>query len=108
MLYNYYEYATNEVDLFIEQIKQLDVLIGFNNKRFDNRVLSAYTDFDFRSIHTIDILEDIFNVLGFRLSLDHLANITLGAKKSADGLQAIKWWREGRLSEIIDYCSILI
>ncbi len=29
----------------------------------------------------------------------------LGLKKSADGLLALKWWQEGRLDLIVDYCT---
>jgi DEAD/DEAH box helicase domain-containing protein len=39
------------------------------------------------------------------LSLDHLARVNLKIKKSADGLQALRWWKQGRISEIIDYCK---
>ncbi|MCF8026005.1 MAG: hypothetical protein K9K82_11040, partial [Desulfobacteraceae bacterium] len=28
-----------------------------------------------------------------------------GAPKSADGLQALRWWKEGRIREIISYCT---
>ncbi|MDR2726946.1 MAG: hypothetical protein LBC10_03015, partial [Deltaproteobacteria bacterium] len=34
----------------------------------------------------------------------NLARTTLDAPKSADGLQALKWWKEGRLEEIAAYC----
>ena len=33
-----------------------------------------------------------------------IATATLGIGKTADGLDAIKWWREGRLLEIAEYC----
>ena len=52
----------------------------------------------------LDILEEVKNQLGFRLSLDHLASATLDARKSADGLQALRWWQEGKILEIIAYC----
>ena len=48
---------------------------------------------------------DIYQRLGYRISLDHLALVTLGRKKTADGLQALKWWKQGKLKEIVDYCK---
>jgi DEAD/DEAH box helicase domain-containing protein len=36
--------------------------------------------------------------------LAHLAEITLKSRKSADGLQALKWWQQGRIDEILEYC----
>jgi DEAD/DEAH box helicase domain-containing protein len=44
------------------------------------------------------------NRLGYRLSLDHLATATLDAGKTADGLDALRWWKEGKMSKIIAYC----
>jgi hypothetical protein len=42
--------------------------------------------------------------LGHRLGLDAIATATLGVGKTADGLEAIRWWREGKLAEIAEYC----
>jgi DEAD/DEAH box helicase domain-containing protein len=67
-------------------------------------VLKGYTDFDFTRLANLDILEEVKNHLGFRLSLNHLASATLGAGKSADGLQALRWWQQGKILEIIRYC----
>ena len=34
-----------------------------------------------------------------------LAEITLGAKKSADGMQALLWWKQGQIDKIVEYCK---
>ncbi len=81
-----------------------DLVVGFNNKRFDNMVLSAYGDAKLHLLPTIDLLEEVKSRLGYRLSLDRLATETLGVQKSADGLQALKWYQEGRIDKIITYC----
>jgi DEAD/DEAH box helicase domain-containing protein len=49
-------------------------------------------------------MEVITNRLGYRLSLDRLAEHTLGVKKSADGLRALQWYKEGKIDDIINYC----
>ena len=67
-------------------------------------MLSAYTVFNLASLPTLDIMEKVYERLGYRLSLDRLAEHTLGVKKTADGLQALKWYKEGRIQEIADYC----
>ena len=85
-------------------LQHLDMVVGFNIKRFDYRVLSAYTDIDFRQLQTLDILEQVKNQLGYRLSLDHLASATLKAGKTADGLDALRWWKMGKMAKIIEYC----
>mgnify|MGYP001829245676 CR=1 FL=1 len=100
----YIDFLENQIPRFVEYLQTFDLVIGFNIKRFDYQVLKGYTDFDFTKLANLDILEEVKNHLGFRLSLEHLASATLGAGKSADGLQALRWWQQGRILEIIDYC----
>ena len=99
------EYFEDDVSLMIEHLKKLDLVIGFNIKRFDYHVLSGYSDFDFLSLPTLDLLETIHHHLGYRISLNNLANVNIGSTKSADGLQALRWWKQGRLREIAEYCQ---
>jgi len=100
----YCTYLEKDIPDLLNHLQQLDLVIGFNNKRFDNRVLSAYTSLDLGLLPTLDILEEITSLLGYRLSLDRLAEHTLGVKKTANGLQALKWYREGRMDDLILYC----
>ena len=74
----YLEFLENQIPDLIAHMSTCDAVIGFNIKRFDYKVLTGYSDFDFHSIHTIDILEKVHERLGYRLSLDHLATETLG------------------------------
>ena len=80
------------------------MVVGFNILRFDYSVLSMYADRDLQELPTLDMLAEIKKILGYRVSLDNLAQATLGAKKSADGLQALRWWKEGKVDEIAKYC----
>jgi DEAD/DEAH box helicase domain-containing protein len=97
-------YREEEIEGLVDHLQQFDLVVGFNNKRFDNRVLSAYTDVDLSRLPTLDILEEVQNRLGYRLSLERLAEKTLGVKKSGSGLLALQWYREGQFDKIIDYC----
>jgi DEAD/DEAH box helicase domain-containing protein len=99
-------YLEDQIAGLIEDLQKVDIIVGFNIKRFDYLVLKGCSDFDFSTLNTLDILEDIHSRLGFRLSLAHLAQETLGATKQADGLQALKWWQEGRIRDIVDYCKM--
>ncbi len=56
-------------------------------------------------IRTFDILEYVHHKLGYRLSLNHLAQCTLRAEKSGDGLQALEWFKQGKLEKLAEYCS---
>ena len=100
----FFEFVEGQVPMLLDHLQQLDLVIGFNIKRFDYRVLSAYTALDFRRIPTLDILEKVKDQLGYRLSLNHLASVTLDAGKTADGLDALRWWREGKMAKILEYC----
>jgi DEAD/DEAH box helicase domain-containing protein len=97
-------YLEDRIDRLVEHLRQLDLVIGFNIMRFDYHVLKGYSNFDFSSLNTLDLLEMVHDQLGFRISLDHLAGQTLNAAKSGSGLDALKWWKEGRIDKIIDYC----
>jgi DEAD/DEAH box helicase domain-containing protein len=94
----------DKIQDLIDYLKKADLIIGFNIKNFDYRVLSAYANNDLTSLPTFDILEDIYNRLGFRLSLDHLATETLECGKTADGLQALEWFRHGEMEKLVEYC----
>ena len=101
----YLEYLQEDIGLLCEDLQKLDLVIGFNIIKFDYKVLSGLSDFDFFSLPTLDILMKVHERLGYRLSLDHLATQTLGSKKSADGLMALKWWSQGKMNKIIEYCK---
>ncbi|MFW2367184.1 MAG: DEAD/DEAH box helicase [Desulforhopalus sp.] len=101
----YVTYLEHEIDHLVEHLKSLELVVGFNNKRFDNRVLSPYTDHDLTLLPSLDLLEEVHRHLGYRLSLNRLAENTLGVKKTADGLQALKWYKEGRIDLIQHYCK---
>jgi DEAD/DEAH box helicase domain-containing protein len=85
--------------------EKADALVGYNSNHFDIPLLNKYYPGDLTTIKSIDLLEDIKNSLGRRLRLDSVAQATIGTKKSADGLQAVRWWREGKIKEIMKYCE---
>lgn len=100
----FHHYGEHNVQALIEELKAADLVVGFNVIRFDYQVLSAYTDYPLRQLPTLDMLEHIYNYLGFRISLDELAYVNLGEAKSASGLQAVTWWKEGQLERLMEYC----
>jgi len=89
----------------LRELLLADLIIGFNIKRFDYAVLSYYIAFDIGSVPTLDLLEVVNEYLGFRLSLDHLSQSTLGYGKTGSGLDAIRWFKEGRIDRLTEYCK---
>ncbi len=100
-----YTFAEDQIDSLFERLSTADLVIGFNLKRFDYAVLEPYTCRDLDEIPTFDILEDIYNRLGYRLSLDHLVRETLNKEKPADGLQALEWFKAGEVGKLTEYCK---
>lgn len=93
------------VDKLIARLRRADLVVGFNVLNFDYQVLMGYTILDLvAELPTADLMVDIEQKLGHRLGLDAIATATLGLQKTAFGLDAIRWWREGRLLEIAEYC----
>jgi DEAD/DEAH box helicase domain-containing protein len=101
----FHRYTEADVADLIADLQAGELVVGFNVLNFDYEVLRAYTDDPLDDIPTVDMLDHIHKRLGFRVSLDKLAASTLGTSKSADGLQAVRWYKQGRMQEILDYCQ---
>ncbi|HPC59088.1 MAG TPA: ribonuclease H-like domain-containing protein [Verrucomicrobiota bacterium] len=100
----YLIYSEKQVDALIRELQRADLVVGFNNLRFDYEVLHGYTPLDLRQLPTLDMLVELQKHLQHRLSLDAIATATFGLEKTAEGMQAIQWFKEGRLLEIAEYC----
>ena len=98
-------YREDDVPALITDLEGADLVIGFNIRGFDYKVLSGYTGVDYgKTLPTLDLLEEVHRSLGFRLSLKHLTLETLDADKTADGLQSLEWVKQGRLDLVEEYC----
>ena len=100
----YLIYGEKQVDDLIRELQRADLVVGFNNLRFDYEVLHGYTTLDLRQLPTLDMLVILQNQLQHRLSLDSIATATFGVEKTAEGMQAIQWFKEGKLLDIAEYC----
>ena len=98
-------FPESRVDDLIKRLQRADLVVGYNIVRFDYEVLMGYTVLSLpEQLRTLDLLVDIEKAAGHRLKLDDVAQGTLGVGKIADGLDAIRWWQEGRVMEIAEYC----
>jgi len=99
-------YWEKNVQALIAELKSADRVIGFNLINFDYEVLKPYASTEnLRSLPTTDMLQDIYRTLNFRVSLDTVAKATLGAAKTADGIQSVEWFRSGELDKVAEYCK---
>src|SRR3990167_1164620 len=108
-----YSYEEDRYDTYLEadlasklgpRLQAAELLIGFNIRRFDLPVLQPYLPYSVSTLPVLDIMEEVVKNLGHRLSLESLAQATLGRGKSGSGLDALKWFKEGKLDLIAKYC----
>ncbi len=101
----YYIYPETEVEQLIDQLKAADLVIGFNHVSFDYGVLQGYSLWDLTGqMRDLDMLLEIEKRIQHRVKLEDVAIPTLGTGKTAHGVNAITWWREGRYRDVAEYC----
>jgi len=109
-----YSYQQNKYFGFLEKdlpaletilLKEKPLMIGFNNKGFDNKVLQPYFKrLNLDELKYLDILEEIYKNLGFRLKLESVAQATISEGKSGTGLDAIRYYKERDFDSLAKYC----
>jgi len=97
-------YAEQNVAELIAELQRADLIVGFNILRFDYEVLHHYTPLDLRQLPTLDIMVYLAEKLQHRISLDTIVRATFGLEKTAEGMQAIQWFKQGDLMKIAEYC----
>lgn len=101
----FFAFEEHELDKLEEMLAGTSHLIGFNLKGFDNLVLEPYLKrTSIAKIAVTDIFADAVKFLGHRVGLAGLAQATLGESKSANGLEALEWYKKGEMQKIKDYC----
>ena len=108
----YHIFDEKSVEELVDQLIKADLVVGYNHVQFDYPVLQSYTIYDLES-QTVncDMMLDIEEILGHRLKLDAVAQASLNASKTADGLDALKWWQlykktgeQEHMMNIAEYC----
>jgi len=106
-------YHEHEMEKLGEELVRADLVVGWNHLQFDYPVLQPYV------FHTLaeqtlnlDMMVELEHIIGFRLKLDSVASASLGTGKTADGLDALRWWQEHKksgdfapLRKIAEYCA---
>lgn len=108
-----YEYEQDRYRSFDEQelrdlwpiLEKADRIIGYNSAHFDVPVMQNHYTGDLGRISHLDILKVIKDSTGSRFKLNDIAKATLQIEKSADGMQAMQWYKEGKIDEIKKYCE---
>ena len=107
-----YDSETNEYTSYLQEdlpklwplLESADMLVTFNGDHFDIPLLNKYYAGDLTRIKSLDLLVEVKQALGRRIGLGNIAEATIKAGKSANGLEAVKWWKEGKIDLIREYC----
>lgn len=107
-----YDYSQDKYIIFEEHelprmapiLEAADQIIGFNIKDFDFAVLQPYMRFNLSDLPYYDILEEINKAIGHRVSLESVAQGTIGSGKSGNGLEALLYFRNNRMDLLKKYC----
>ena len=108
----YHIFGEDQVEELIDQLVKADLVVGYNHVQFDYPVLQGYTIYDLPAqTLNCDMMLDIEEILGRRLKLDSVAKASLQIGKTADGLDALKWWQlykktgdPEHMMNIAEYC----
>lgn len=109
-----YDYAAAAYEIYEEKellkldkrIREAELLVGFNIRRFDLPVLAPYLFGRIEDLPVLDLLEVVEKVRGHRASLDSIAQPTLKLRKSGSGLDALTLYQEGKMEELKKYCLL--
>jgi DEAD/DEAH box helicase domain-containing protein len=107
-----YDYSTDKYSSFEEHelpklapiLQTADQIIGYNIKDFDFQVIQPYLNFDIFQVPYLDLLEEVDKALGHRIKLELVAQGTLGVGKSGSGLEALVYFKQGRMDLLKKYC----
>jgi DEAD/DEAH box helicase domain-containing protein len=98
---------------FVELVASHDCVVGFNNRRFDDRVLAAQ-GIIIPTEKSYDLLQEIWRGLGLGpefhpythggYNLDAISRANFGASKQLGGADAPARWQRGHVGTVIDYC----
>ena len=103
--------GVDDTEQLITDLSELELIVGFNIKKFDYAVLQPYAtqhDVQLNALPTFDILEELGILVGkkYPASLESLASINLGkyGSKIEDGREIVSMYRRGMIDEVLLYC----
>ena len=101
----FHVFEEDELEFLFEQLSAADLVVGYNIRKFDYRVLSRYAPGSLAALPTLDLMDEIAELAGHRVKLNNLARTTLGSAKGGSGANAPHLFREGLMYELVEYCT---
>ena len=106
--------AYQEMDNFQDSLDNIDVLVGFNNHHFDDKLLAANDFVIPDKVINYDILAEVWEAAGLPrtfeyprsigFSLDAICAANGIQRKTGSGANAALLWQNGKHQKVVDYC----
>ncbi len=103
-----YSFWFDQLESMWSLFANVDRVVGFNSLGFDVPVLAPLCPFNLKKLNHLDLMDEVKRVVGFRVSLDALAQKTLGHTKTDSGINAAIYWQkhdETSLKKLKEYCQ---
>ncbi len=97
-------YRQEDFGRLAEVLKAADDIVGFNLVGFDLPVLAAEIGDWVLQLPSTDLMLEAQKALGHRVSLESIAQATLGSGKLGSGLDALEYYRANDWDKLARYC----
>lgn len=100
----YLAFLEEDVPVFLDLMKEADLIIGYNHCWFDLPVLQKYAKYNLKLLPTYDLMIEVEKKLGRKVKLDDICKATLGQKKT-DSFETFRhYYKDKNWLPLIDYC----
>lgn len=102
--------GSESLEAMCKLLVKAELIVGYNLASFDWAVSKKYfrtfDDYNGCCERTLDVFSRVRDVTGKWFKLDSLLKLNHLETKSADGLQAIDWWKQGERELLKQYCEL--
>lgn len=99
-------YFEDEILKLRDLFQKADTIIGYNIYGYDFPVTERYFPLSLNGKVIVDIFKEIVKQHNLYLKLDNIAQTTLNKGKIAHGLDAVRFFKEGNLDKLKEYCNM--
>jgi DNA polymerase elongation subunit (family B) len=100
----YIAFLEDQMSVFIDLLKECDLVVGYNHCWFDLPVLQKYANYNLKSLPTYDLMIESEKKLGFKPKLDDICKATLGKQKTDHYETFRHYYADKNWLPLIDYC----
>lgn len=102
-----YLFSKDNIDELFHMMDTADVIAGFNNKRFDDKIMAAI-GYEIPDEKSYDLFIEIKEAAGAGkfakgYNLDNCCHINLGMRKTEDAAQVPVFWQRGQYGRCFNY-----